>query len=203
MASQATAPVVAAYGAVVNKREGNGRRLRTATIVAAASIAVVCGVLAAMHSSAEGVGSQALAGAYYAVAKPPAFNFNRESPSRLHGSRTAVASAGRYFRGLRWWALGWTKLNHADGALAAPLLGAAARHFLPVTHSRLYSWLKFWPHCEQASSSTRGSTPERPCARRLIPSSSSWHASTITSCKSTTSTPSRTTSSVRRSFLRR
>lgn len=30
-----------------------------------------------MHSSAEGVGSQALAGAYYAVAKPPAFNFNR------------------------------------------------------------------------------------------------------------------------------
>jgi hypothetical protein len=50
---------------------------KRAFLAGVAVAAVVCGVLLAAHKPMA-PGDQALEGAYYAVAKPPAFNFNRE-----------------------------------------------------------------------------------------------------------------------------
>lgn len=74
-------PPLALYGAVVTKPDGAGRRLRIVAVACVVALAVVCGVLLAVHTTDQEAGSQSLAGAYYAVAKPPAFNFNRECPS--------------------------------------------------------------------------------------------------------------------------
>ena len=56
---------------------------KRAFLMAVVVAAVVCGVLLAVPEPAGEGGDAALAGSYYAVTKPPAFNFNREfSPFR-------------------------------------------------------------------------------------------------------------------------
>jgi hypothetical protein len=68
------APVM--IGSKSSEWQGYAKRV---FLVSVAAVAIICiGVIIAERKSSNQ--SDALGGAYYAVTKPPAFNFNRKSP---------------------------------------------------------------------------------------------------------------------------
>ena len=56
--------------------------LKVAVFITATIVAVACGVLLAMEHRGNTDNQGALSGAYYAVTKPPAFNFNSKFACR-------------------------------------------------------------------------------------------------------------------------
>jgi len=109
---------VAPYGAVLGVSDPTAvRRQWIVRAAAVATVALACAACVGLLVHERGVSGEAaeLGGAYYAVAKPPAFNFNREYPAIPQPCPVCAASR----RSIR--SRFQDPLN--EGSPAAPLVG--------------------------------------------------------------------------------